>query len=178
MTRSNLLAAMHATLALVPMLALVGCDRNATPSLPAFEQRWHEAVNTRHAEQLFDMLDSRSRQNISHDLEVMRGLAAPLQQAVIDQLGGDRVETLHDMTADRYFALLWHKATDGRRPTMSVEAAGPDNAYMILGLQNAQVRVRLVVEAGQWVWVLPEQHFERPPTAPPPSPKVPPPATS
>ncbi len=107
------------------------------------------------------MLDSSSQWRIRHDLEVMRGLEPGAQQAVIAQLGGVRVENLHELTPQRYFARLWDLATDGQRPTMAVEASGDDSGYMILTLgRDRTLRVRLLREAGKWVWQLPREGIQ------------------
>jgi hypothetical protein len=79
---------------------------------------------------------------------------------VIDQLGGERVRSLSELTPQRYFAALWQRLTEGERPGMQIEAEGDESAYMILSLgETRKQRVRLVVEGGRWAWVLPEQRF-------------------
>lgn len=142
-------------------VCLCGCDRRVDEPLEAFEQRWHDAINRREADQLFQLLDAESRGRIRHDLEKMRGLSETAQQAVINQLGGIRADNLHQLLPEQYFGRMWNIATDGKRPTMVLEASGPNAAYMILTLgRERTLRVRLVREAGTWVWQLPTEALQ------------------
>ena len=142
-------------------IGLGGCD-SRHETLESFTARWHDAVNKRQPEGLLAMLDAASQRRIREDLERLRGLPPEAQKRVIDQLGGDRVKSLVDLTPSRYFALLWHRLTDGKPPTMAIEAAGGDSAYMVLGLDGQRKqRLQLVVEGGRWAWVLPEQMIDR-----------------
>lgn len=140
------------------VLTLSGCGGGAGESLDSFTQRWYAAINQRHVEELYDMLDAASQRRIRHDLEVMRGLPAKEQQDAINQLGGMRVKSLLELTPQKYFALLWDRATAGKRPTMSIEARGGESAYMVLALEGGRPqRIRLALEGGRWVWALPWQ---------------------
>ncbi len=142
---------------LLLVLGLAACSEQAGDDLEQFRTRWLEAVNRRQHEQLYGMLDAGSKRKIDHQLELLRGLPAAQQRATLDQLGGQRVEHLHELPADRYFALLWAKALQGQRPTLVVEAQGADAAYMELSVEGRTQRLRLLKEAGRWVWVLPEE---------------------
>ena len=158
-----------------------GCGRGETETLEHFQERWYEAVNTREADPLYDMLDSSSQWQIRSDLEKMRGLDEGAQRSVLDQLGGVAVKSLSDLTPRRYFSLLWHKATDGQRPMMSLEASGAESAYMILKFdEQRRLRVRLVLEGGRWTWKLPKQSLGqfRPPDPAAPKNPTSQPATS
>ena len=106
-------------LLLLIVASLLGCDRRADEPLEAFEQRWHDAINRREADQLYHLLDAASRGRIRHDLEKMRGLSEPAQQAVLNQLGGVRAKNLHQLAPDEYFGRMWDLATDARRPAAS-----------------------------------------------------------
>jgi len=139
-------------------LFLSSCGGGSNESLESFTKRWHAAVNQRQTGELYDMLDAASQRRIRHDLELMRGLSAAEQQEAINQLGGERVKSLTELTPQRYFARLWEKVTLGKKPRMSIEAQGGNAAYMILSLDGGQSqRVRLTIEGGRWVWVLPEE---------------------
>lgn len=143
-------------------LAASGCG-GANETLDSFQKRWYAAVNSRQTETLYDMLDLGSQRRLREDLERLRGLKPEMQQSVIDQLGGERKQSLIELTPQRYFALLWHRLTEGRAPGMSIEAAGADSAYMVLTLDGGRrQRIRLIVEGGRWTWALPEQ--ETPPS--------------
>lgn len=140
------------------LLALAACGGSGESSLEAFRRAWLDAVNRRQFEALYDMLDAQSRRRVALQLEQLRGLTPGEQKAVIDQLGGKRVEHLGQLTPEAYFALLWARATEGLRPTLTVEATGADAAYMELALEEGKTqRIRLSVEAGRWVWHLPDQ---------------------
>lgn len=138
-------------------VASAGCG-GSNETLDSFKQRWYAAVNSRQTEGLFDMLDLGSQRRLREDLERLRGLKPELQQSVIDQLGGERKQSLIELSPQRYFALLWHQLTEGRPPGMTIEAAGTDSAYMVLTLDGGRrQRIRLIVEGGRWTWSLPEQ---------------------
>ena len=145
-------------------LIAAGCGGGDVESLDHFRLRWQEAVNSRDDGRLYDMLDSRSRRRIATDVEHLRSIESKqARDAVINQLGGERLESLVDLTPRDYFARVWHLATDGRRPTMTVEKAGEGTAYMWLTIDDTRrQRIRLEVEAGRWVWTLPEQQFNQP----------------
>lgn len=141
-------------------LAVVGCERR-DPSIDNFERHWHEAVNRRAYEGLYDLLDSSSRRHFTQELERLRGLDEEQQQGVLDQLGGRRVPSLHELTARDFFARLWHRVTKGRRPRMAVEDHGGGNGYMMLSLDEGRnLRVQLMLEGGRWVWRLPPQDLQ------------------
>lgn len=142
------------------LLALPSCG-GGNETLESFQTRWYDAVNKRDAGPLYDMLDSVSQREVREKLERVRGLPADKQQFVIDQLGGDRVTSMLEVTPQRYFALLWHQLTEGKPPKMSLEAAGADAAYMILTMDNGKTqRIRLVLEGGRWCWTLPKADRE------------------
>jgi hypothetical protein len=145
-------------LGLALALALAGCGQSEE-TLDSFAKRWHASVNDRDGQKLYDQLDAASQSGMRRDLEVLRGLDAASQQSVLNQLGGVRVQSLRDLEPAEYFALLWHRATDGQRPTMRVEAHDDHSAYMVLTLGRKDQRVRLWREAGRWVWQLPPQPF-------------------
>lgn len=150
-----------AGLCLSCLLMVPGCgSKDESQSLEIFRQRWFEAVNKQDGEALYSMLDAASKRWVSRELDEMRGLQDEAQQRVIDQLGGQRAANLLEFTPGQYFGLLWRQATEGRRPTMKVEAAGAQTAYITLSLNDAPPqRVRLVIEGGRWVWQLPEADF-------------------
>ena len=138
-------------------LGAAGCGRGAPP-VETFEKQWHDAVNSRQHEVLYDLLDASSRRHYRQELERLRGLPDHAQQFVIERLGGERVKSLHDLTPPQYFARLWHQAAHGRRPKMIIEAHSGSTAYMNLWLdESRKLRVQLIVEAGRWVWRLPPQ---------------------
>jgi hypothetical protein len=140
---------------LLAALWLVGCG-NEGETLGQFEQRWHEAVNNRNADTLFDLLDSGSQRRVRRELETLRGLDPQAQQAVINQLGGIRVQSLMELKPQDYFALLWRLATEDKRPTMKIEASDQSSAYMLLALEGrGRQRIRLVLQGGRWSWQLP-----------------------
>lgn len=155
------------TLCLMAMLGLLvlgtlqGCGaQDEAKSLEIFRQRWFEAVNKQDGESLYTMLDAASKRWVSRELDELRGLDEKAQKRVIDQLGGQRAENLLGVTPGQYFGLLWRLATEGRRPTMKVEAAGEQTAYITLSLNDAAPqRIRLAIEGGHWVWQLPEADF-------------------
>ncbi len=143
-------------------VGLVGCDEDDGASFDRFTKDWHDAVNTRQTDKLFDMLDARSRRHVELQLEQLRGLDPKHHQFIINQLGGERVETLHQLTAAKYFSLWWRRVTDEKQPTMRIEAKGGEAAYMVLELDDKSQRIELVKEAGRWRWVLPKQSFSLP----------------
>ena len=156
-----------ATAALALLLCIVpGCRGGSEASLDAFKERWYAAVNQRKPEQLYHMLDAKSRRLVDVQLETLRGLPDAEQMEVINFLGGDRVANLHEISNERYFALWWRKATDDQIPTMTIEAAGDRSAYMVVTLNNQSQRYELKVEGGKWVWALNEQKFQLPGPAP------------
>jgi hypothetical protein len=139
---------------------LAGCG-GSSESLSGFEKRWHSAINSRQPEQLYDMLDAASQRRIREDLERMRGMSEAEQRLAIEQLGGEKVKSLQELSPRKYFARLWERVLEGRKPTMNIEATGGDTAYMQVALDGGRrERIRLMVEGGKWVWVLPEQKFE------------------
>lgn len=141
------------------MLTACGGGGGQSPqTLDELADRWRQAVSEDQPEQLFNMLDARSRQAIAHQLQRLRGLDQPAQQAVVDQLGGMRLSDLSTMSAQQYFARLWHHVTDGRRPTLTVQQRGEDWAAMhaSLGPQRT-LELRVMRQAGRWVWQLPAQ---------------------
>lgn len=138
------------------LAAMLGGCGAREETLPQFEQRWHQAVNQRQGQDLFKLLDATSQRRVQQELEMLRGLEAQAQQAVIDQLGGVRVRSLMELQPADYFALLWEQATEGKRPTMSVEASDQSTAYMVLSLEGrGRQRIRLIRQAGRWSWQLP-----------------------
>jgi len=137
-----------------------GCGNKGAQSLDTFKEQWYAAVNQRKPEQLYALLDSKSRRAIDQALETLRGLSEQEQLTVINHLGGDRVTSLHDLPNDRYFGLWWRKTTDDQLPTMTIEAQGDQSAYMIVALGEKKQRFELKVEGGKWVWALGEQNFE------------------
>jgi len=154
----------HCVLAaiLFTLCALPGCNRGSASSLEEFKEQWYAAVNQRKPEQLYAMLDAKSRRLVDVQLETLRGLPDIDQLAVVNYLGGDRVSNLHEIGNDRYFALWWRKATDDQIPTMAIEAAGDRSAYMVVTLNDKSQRYELKIEGGKWVWALNEQKFQPP----------------
>lgn len=144
-------------------LLLTACGNKGAQSLDSFKEQWYAAVNQRKPEQLYGLLDSKSRRTIDQSLETLRGLSEQEQLAVINHLGGDRVNSLHDLPNDRYFGLWWRKTTDDKLPTMTIEAQGDQSAYMVVALDDKKQRYELKVEGGRWVWSLGEQTFETQP---------------
>lgn len=140
---------------------LAGCGSPGDErSLELFRQKWFDAVNNQEGEVLYDLLDAASKRWVSRELDELRGLGPEAQQAVTDQLGGQRSDSLAEFTPAKYFGLLWRQATAGRRPTMKVDAAGAQTAYITISLGDSEAkRIRLTVEGGQWVWQLPEAEF-------------------
>ena len=139
------------------LLVATGCGRG-TPPVEIFEKQWHEAIKSRQYDLLFEMLDASSRRHYRQELDRLRGLSDHAQQYVIERLGGEKVKTLCDLTPPFYFSRLWHRATDGQRPKMLIEAHSGTTAYMILWLDKSRkLRVQLRVEAGRWVWRMPPQ---------------------
>ncbi|MEX2215791.1 MAG: hypothetical protein WD768_16895 [Phycisphaeraceae bacterium] len=151
---------MKRLMVLMLILLLSACSQPAEPSLDAFKEQWYAAVNQRKGEALYGLLDAKSRRFMDVQLERVRGLDQDTQRAVINQLGGDRVANLHELSNERFFALFWRKLTDDQPPTMVIEATGGQGAYMMLTLREQSQRIELKVEGGRWVWVLPEQVFE------------------
>lgn len=154
-----LLAAM-ACLVMVS-LWLPGCGtKGDAQSLDVFRQRWFDAVNNQDGQALYQMLDAASKRWIASELDQLRGLDSETQKKVLDQLGGQRASNLMDFTAGQYFDLLWEQATQGRRPTMKIVAAGAQTAYITLSMADTKPqRVRLTIQGGHWVWELPETQF-------------------
>lgn len=154
-------AAVIFALVVLTFLSPTGCGRGSDASaLEHFRTRWLDAVNRNQFDRLYDLLDAGSQRRVSHDLEVLRGLTPREQQTVIDQLGGTRIPDLSALSPADYFALLWARATEGHRPTLTVEATGADAAYMELTIEGQPPqRIRLSLEAGRWVWHLPEQNL-------------------
>lgn len=148
-------------LALVMLGVLAGCGSNSdAQSLDRFRQKWFDAVNNQDGESLFHLLDAQSQRWVSRELDELRGLNMAAQKRIVDQLGGQRMESLIDVTPPEYFGMLWRQATAGRRPAMKVDAAGAQTAYITISLDDsAPKRIRLTVEGGQWVWQLPESEF-------------------
>lgn len=147
------------------LLTLASCG-GGNETLESFQTRWYAAVNKGDAAPLYDMLDAASQRQVREQLERLRGLTPAEQRVVIDKLGGDRVESLLDMSPQRYFALLWHQLTEGKPPKMSLEAASADAAYMILTRDNGKSeRIRLVLEGGRWCWVFPKPSAQTAPAA-------------
>lgn len=142
--------------------AIAGCQEAEKPTLEQFKQQWYAAVNQRNPEQLYNMLDAKSQGVISQQLNQLRGLEESQQTQFINELGGDRVTSLHEMTYARYFGLLWRRITDGQVPTMKIEAKGDAAAYMVLGLKEKSTRIQLRLEGGKWTWSLPKQEFKSP----------------
>lgn len=146
---------------LLPVLCGVvfaaGCGGGAE-ELGVFLDRWNQIMNQGAYEQLYDMLDSASQRSVSHDLEVMRGLDAQAQRAILGQLEQDKMTSLAPMTSARYFALLWRRATKGQTPTVDVAPASPTSADMILTYEGqSRMPLHLVVEGNRWRWQLPKQ---------------------
>ncbi len=139
---------------------LAGCGREH-PGIQTFERQWHDAMNRRRYERLYDLLDARSQRRIDVELEKLRGLGENEQSFVLDHLGGEQLSSLADLEPDRYFARWWHKATSGRRPKMSVEDHDDGNGYMMLSFDDGpKLRVRLTVQSRRWVWHLPPQDLD------------------
>lgn len=153
---------MHTRLPILVLLLamLTACGNKGGQTLEQFKELWYSAVNSRQPEKLYALLDSKSRRSVDQALEMLRGLSEQEQLSVINYLGGDRVTSLHDLPNDRYFALWWRKATDDQIPTMTIEAAGEQSAYMVVARGELKQRYELKVEGGRWVWSLPEQKFE------------------
>lgn len=143
------------------LVTLTGCgSKDDAQTLEIFRQKWFAAVNEQQGEALYTMLDSASKRWVSRELDELRGLDKDTQRRVVDQLGGQRADNLMEFTPGQYFGLLWRQATEGRRPTMKVEASGSQTAYIELSLNDtAPQRIRLVIEGGHWVWQLPEADF-------------------
>lgn len=143
------------------LVALPGCgSQDDAQSLEIFRQEWFDAVNDQQGETLYAMLDAASKRWVSRELDELRGLDKETQRRVVDQLGGQRADSLMEFTPGQYFGLLWRQATEGRRPTMKVEASGAQTAYIELSLnETTPQRIRLVIEGGHWVWQLPEADF-------------------
>ncbi len=154
MTRSALI--------LISLLLATGCDRGGDDSLDAFREKWYASVNQRQPELLYDLLDAKGKRFIDVQLETLRGLDAEKQKVVINWLGGDRVNNLHELNSARFFGLLWRKVTDDQPPKMVIEAQGEQGAYMVLNLKDQSQRIELKIEGGRWVWALPEQRFAAP----------------
>ena len=148
-------------LMLLPMM-LTGCSGPSEPSLEDFKEKWYAAVNQRRGEELYHLLDARSRRKIDEQLERVRGLSEEMHREVINFLGGDKVSNLHELSNARYFALWWNTVTDNPPPTMVIEATGGQGATMMLTLNEQSQRIELKIEGGKWVWSLPEQTFELP----------------
>lgn len=151
------------TILLATVLAgLPGCDRQGA-TLESFKEQWYAAVNLREPERLYFLLDARSRRMLDEKLETLRGLDKQEdQQVVINWLGGDRVSDLHQLSNERFFALWWRRVTEDKPPTMVIEAAGGQAAYMTISLNGRDQRIELKQEAGRWVWVLPPQRIHLP----------------
>lgn len=145
------------TFALLP----AGCQREGT-TLESFKEQWYAAVNRREPEALYQLLDARSRRSLDEKLETLRGFDKEQQQVVINYLGGDRVGDLHQLSNERFFALWWRRVTDDQPPTMAIEAAGTQAAYMVIALKGQSQRIELKQEGGRWVWVLPTQRLQLP----------------
>ena len=139
-----------------------GCD-GGDPSIDTFTSSWHDAINSERYEQLFELLDAVSRREIDHELKQLRGLAETDQQHLIDHLGGERIDSLRDLTASNYFARKWRLALGGRNPTMKITAHGGGLGEMVLELdESRRLRVELKIEADRWVWRLPRQRLIEP----------------
>ena len=153
-------------LASITILALCcllpGCNEDDQPSLDRFQQQWHQAVNSRQPHKLYPMMNAASRRQIELTLEQLRGLEPEHHTFIINQLGGERIKSLHELTPDKYFGLWWRRITDEQLPTMRIEATGDTAAYMLLTLNDKSQRIELMIEAGRWRWVLPKQHFPPP----------------
>lgn len=144
-------------------LALAGCGRGKAKTTEQFERRWHMAISSEDHEALFDLLDSASRRRLTHQIEQMRGFSRGAQQEVINQLGGVKLSSLDELTPREYFARLWHKLTQERKPRMQMEATGAESAYMILTMEDgSSQRIRLKIEAGSWTWVMPRPQLGEP----------------
>lgn len=143
------------------LLVLPSCgSQDDAQSLEIFRQKWFAAVNDQQGESLYTMLDAASKRWVSRELDELRGLDQDTQRRVVDQLGGQRADNLLEFKPGQYFGLLWRQATEGRRPTMQVEASSAQTAYIVLSLNDAAPqRIRLVIEGGHWVWQLPEADF-------------------
>ncbi len=144
------------------LLTLTACGGGGDPDISTFEQKWHAAINNQQYDRLYTLLDSAGQRRFRQELEELRGLSKSVQQQVIDQLGGHRIESLDQLTPPEYFARLWHQTIKGRRPTMQVRAHGNGLGEMILELDDAKLKIDLAVEGGRWVWRLPSQEFDRP----------------
>lgn len=139
-------------------ICLVGCGRSGGDLLDEFGQRWNLVVGRGTYEELYDMLDSASKQTLRRNLENLRSLEAASQQAALDQLDQPRLKDLGQITPRRYFALLWQKATGGQKPQINLNAKGPQTAELILTFDaNSILRLPLAIEANRWVWRLPPQ---------------------
>ena len=146
-------------------LALAGCGDSPAGAMRDFEAKWHDAINFREDEKLYNLLDTESQRRLRLDLERLRGLEPAEQLRVIDKLGGARVESLVQVTPEEYFKLLWNRITDGKRPLMRIREHDDRTGYMILSLDGTEQEVMLRFEAGRWVWRLPPQTvgFDTPP---------------
>ena len=141
-------------------LGLAACGDDDGSSRDVFEQGWHEAVNNRQPDQLYHLLDSVSRRKIDTMLETLRGFDKNRQRVVIDFLGGKRISNLHEITPDEFFGLWWDKATNGKQPTMTIDAAGDTQAGMTLRLGGKSQKILITRESGRWVWRLPAANFD------------------
>ena len=145
-------------------LVLAGCDR-PEESLDDFRKRWSHAASNGEAGGLYLTLDSASQRIIREELQVIRGLDSASQRAVLDQLGKPPATALADLSPQRYFALLWSRATQERKFDIQIEVDGPGVAFMRLAAEDESAStgdaqplyVALVNEGGQWRWRLPQQ---------------------
>lgn len=145
---------------LLPVALLAGCEEGKRDTVEDFKQRWHAAVNSQQPEQLYDMLDAKSQRHIDLSLETLRGFDAGQQIAVINHLGGERVKDLTEMTPAQFFGLWWNRVMRGRPPGMTIEEPKAQQAVMVLKVEGKEQKIAVSVEAGQWVWRLPEQNFD------------------
>jgi len=151
-----------------------GCGDNPAGAMRDFQTAWNDAVNFREDEKLFFMLDTESQRRLRQDLERLRGLDPVQQRQVINKLGGERVDSLAQVTPEQYFRLLWNRVTQGRRPLMKIREHDDSTGYMILTLDGVDQEIHLSYEGGRWVWRLPAQTvgFDSPPplsNGPPPA---------
>ena len=145
---------------LLSMISLAaGCD-GGTPPIETFAKNWNDAINSERYDQLFELLDAISRREIDYELKQLRGLAETDQQYLLDHLGGERIDSLRDLTASKYFARKWRLVLRGRNPKMKITAHGGGLGEMTLELDKSRrLRVELKIEAEKWVWRLPRQRL-------------------
>ncbi len=143
---------------LLVLVIPLGCQREAQ-SLEQFKAQWVEAIKQQSYQRLYEMLDPSSQRSLRQSLEVMRGLDGSAQQTILDQLEQEDLTDLTHLSPARYFGLLWHRATQGRKPIQVDLAPGVAGiADMLLTFEgNQRLHVRVVRVGQRWAWQLPDQ---------------------